>query len=220
MHALAGPLLESPELPEIVDMLNARLCAERTRRKRFLDELTPSMKAEFINGDVVLHSPAKSRHIAASDNAFSLIRAFILPRGLGRVMHEKALVSFPRNDYEPDVAYFSLAKAALIEPDQLRMPVPDLIVEVLSDSTAANDRGIKFADYAAHGVGEYWIVDPEAETIEVYLRDTAASVYLAAAPLRGAAIVRSRVLAGLEFPAGAIFDEAAHLDALNTLPAR
>ncbi len=45
---------------------------------------------------------------------------------------------------------------------QSKFPAPDLIVEVLSESTEANDRGIKFEDYAAHGVVEYWIVDPMA----------------------------------------------------------
>jgi Uma2 family endonuclease len=50
--------------------------------------------------------------------------------------------------------------------------VPDLVVEVLSPTTQHLDRGIKFAEYAMAGVGEYWLVDPETQTIEVFaLRD-------------------------------------------------
>ena len=45
---------------------------------------------------------------------------------------------------------------------------PDLVVEVLSPSTAANDRGIKKDTYEKAGVREYWIVDPVSKSIEVY----------------------------------------------------
>lgn len=46
---------------------------------------------------------------------------------------------------------------------------PDLVVEVLSPSTAKNDRLIKFNSYEKAGVQEYWIVDPYNQSIEVYL---------------------------------------------------
>ena len=44
---------------------------------------------------------------------------------------------------------------------------PDLVIEVLSSSTADLDRGYKQYLYAAHGVREYWLVDPDAEQVEV-----------------------------------------------------
>lgn len=215
MTALAEPLLNAPDLPEIVDMLQATLALEESRRRKFLSDLTPSMKAEFINGEVVMHSPAKSRHINASDNAFYLLRSFVMSRNLGRVMHEKALVSFSRNDYEPDVVFYRNTKARLIEPDQMRMPVPDLVIEVLSPSTEENDRGVKFVDYALHGVEEYWIVDSEAGTVEVYHLPEGEKAYGAAPRLRGSDEVCSHVLAGLVFPAAALFEPEAHQAALG-----
>ena len=45
---------------------------------------------------------------------------------------------------------------------------PDLVIEILSDLTAARDRGIKMHIYARHGVERYWIVDVEKRTLEVY----------------------------------------------------
>ena len=48
-------------------------------------------------------------------------------------------------------------------------PAPDLVVEILSESTKKRDRGIKFVDYAAHGVYEYWIVDPSKKCLEQYV---------------------------------------------------
>jgi hypothetical protein len=55
----------------------------------------------------------------------------------------------------------------LLSPNQRYCPAPDFIAEVLSESTEANDRGVKRVDYAAHRITEYWIVDPDAETVEV-----------------------------------------------------
>jgi len=46
---------------------------------------------------------------------------------------------------------------------------PDLIIEILSASTAKRDRTYKKDLYEKHGVGEYWIVDPKLFTIEIYL---------------------------------------------------
>lgn len=66
------------------------------------------------------------------------------------------------------MCYFGLGKAAHISPDQLYYPAPDFVVEVLSKSTEKNDRDIKFADYAAHGVAAYWLVDPLRQQIEQY----------------------------------------------------
>lgn len=113
------------------------------------------VKAEFINGEVVVHSPALDRHNAAVLFLGSLLHAFVTDRNLGLVRAEKALVELTRNSYEPDVCYFGPAKAAAIQPDQLYYPAPDLVVEVLSKATKKADRETKFEDYAAHGVAEY-----------------------------------------------------------------
>jgi Uma2 family endonuclease len=51
----------------------------------------------------------------------------------------------------------------------VKFPVPDLVVEVLSNSTEERDRGVKFEDYVVNGVGEYWIVDADESVIEQYV---------------------------------------------------
>ncbi|MEO0563414.1 MAG: Uma2 family endonuclease, partial [Chloroflexota bacterium] len=45
---------------------------------------------------------------------------------------------------------------------------PDLVIEVLSPSTAARDRGVKFDHYETAGVREYWLIDPMGLFVEVY----------------------------------------------------
>ena len=71
------------------------------------------------------------------------------------------------NIYEPDVMYLTPNPNCAVTDKHLR-GAPDLVVEVLSPSTAKHDRGAKFQAYQQHGVDEYWIVDPLHETIEVW----------------------------------------------------
>jgi Uma2 family endonuclease len=214
MTTLLEPILESPRLPELVDELQLRLAEERARRQKFYEEITADAKAEFINGKVIMHSPAKVRHLKVRDNLHDLLRAFVKARQLGWVTGEKALCVFPRNDYEPDVCFFGREKAALLVPGQLKLPIPDFIAEVLSDSTEIADRGQKFEDYGAHGVPEYWIIDPEAETLEQFLaRD--GRYYLEVKS--GTGEVRSAAVAGFCIPVRALFDEALNLQVARAL---
>lgn len=72
------------------------------------------------------------------------------------------------NVVQPDVVYFEPERLReLSARAAIRVP-PDLAVEVLSPSTAATDRGRKMQLLARFAVREYWIVDPDAETVEVY----------------------------------------------------
>lgn len=73
--------------------------------------------------------------------------------------------------YIPDLCFFSAQNLAdnrvLDDPRNIRV-APDVLVEVLSDSTARNDRVAKTGAYAAFGVANYWIVDPAARTLEAF----------------------------------------------------
>jgi Uma2 family endonuclease len=79
------------------------------------------------------------------------------------------MIRLTRNDYEPDICFFEKKKTVVFTPDQELFPAPDFIVEILSKSREKIDRGIKFIDYAANGVPEYWIIDPEKKSVEKYL---------------------------------------------------
>lgn len=203
--ALLDAMLDAPDLPELIGEAQRALGRERKLREKFYADITPEHKWEFIQGEVVMHSPALNRHLAASQRLYDLLNAYVRVRRLGLVRHEKAMTSFPRNDYEPDVMFFGPAKAALIDPDTLKFPVPDFIAEVLSPSTEARDRGIKFRDYALHGVAEYWIIDPVAETVESHR--LADNVYPPAQP-QAEGLLDSDVVPGFEIPVRALFDEA------------
>lgn len=212
--AILESMLQSPALPELIQAGLRAFEDEQKLRQKFYADITPEHKWEFIQGEVIMHSPALNRHLVASQFLFGLLDAYARVKKLGLVRHEKAMTSFPRNDYEPDVLFFGIAKAALTGPDTLRFPIPDLIAEVISPSTEKRDRGIKFQDYALHGVGEYWIIDTVAETVELYRLSGEA---YAPTTRQTEGLLSSDVVPGFEIPVRAIFDEAANMAALRDI---
>ena len=206
-------LLASPELPSAVAQLSSILESERQRRERFYEEITPEMKAEFINGEVIVHSPVTLNHLNASANLLLLLRAYARKKELGQVYAEKALVVLARNDYEPNITFFRNEKAALFEGDQLKFPAPDLAIEILSPSTEQRDRGIKFTDYAAHGVQEYWIVNTESRQVEQYRLEQGAYKLVVKS---NSGDVESSVVKSFKIPVRAIFDNDLALETLKS----
>ena len=209
-----SPILKSPRLPDITATLVNRLRDETERRERFYDEMSDDQKVEFIQGEVIVHSPARNRHLCAKKDLMKLLDTYVQSHGLGETRDEKCLCVFPRNDYEPDIVFFSHEKAAALTPDTMKFPVPDFVVEVLSPIAEKYDRGVKFEDYEAHGVREYWIVDAEAESVEQYVLEEGAFRLLLKS---GSGDIESRVVTGFRIPIRAIFDSATNLETLRRL---
>ena len=69
--------------------------------------------------------------------------------------------------FRPDVSVL-IRKPKAINKEKFINGAPDLVVEVLSESTKKNDVGKKKDDYEKYGVKEYWIVDPENRSVKVY----------------------------------------------------
>ncbi|MYA22060.1 MAG: Uma2 family endonuclease, partial [Gemmatimonadetes bacterium] len=68
---------------------------------------------------------------------------------------------------QPDLLFVSNERAHLLLGGDNVLGAPDLVVEILSPSTAGRDRTLKRSLYAKHGVKEYWLVDPDARTVPV-----------------------------------------------------
>ena len=163
------PLIQSPKLQEHFSKLTNYIKEEQQKRKDFYRFVTEDLKAEFINGEVVIHSSATVSHESVSFNLASLMYYYTVSNNLGKVTYEKLMIALTRNNYEPDICFFEAAKVKKLKDDQKLCPAPDFIVEVINKSTEKIDRGVKFEDYALHGVKEYWIVEPRHKTIEKYL---------------------------------------------------
>jgi Uma2 family endonuclease len=74
----------------------------------------------------------------------------------------------PTSILQPDLLFVSQARRNILT-DKGIVGAPDLVVEILSPTTTRNDRVTKAQIYARHKVPAYWIVDPEQETVEIYL---------------------------------------------------
>lgn len=214
MDVLMEQMKQKPNLKILVDELNQIIEDENKRREEFYDTITESDKAEFINGEIVMHSPVKLEHARASGKLFSLMQFYVIKHDLGQVHTEKIMIQLTRNSYEPDIVFFAKEKAEKFTQKQMLFPAPDLIVEVLSPTTEINDRGIKFIDYALHGVQEYWLIDATHQSVEQYLlQDEKFEL-----EFKGkAGTIFSRAITSFQIEVKAVFDEQESLKALQQI---
>jgi Uma2 family endonuclease len=214
MNITVEQTLKMPDVVLFAQRLQSALEAEKRKRRHFYEIVEENKKMEFINGEIIFHSPVRLQHNRSTGLLYKLLETFVSKHQLGFVGIEKIMISLSRNDYEPDVCFFGNEKAKSFEPRQAQFPSPDFVVEVLSDSTDKNDREIKFQDYAAHGVAEYWIVDPEKQIVEQYVLEN--ERYELSVKAKDGEI-GSAVLPEFKIQIRAIFDESENLKALTKL---
>ncbi|MCA9982475.1 MAG: Uma2 family endonuclease, partial [Anaerolineales bacterium] len=102
---------------------------------------------------------------------------------------------------EPDVMFYSEAHR-----DRLGGTVsgiPDMVAEVVSPGSRQADRRDKFHEYALAGIGEYWLVEPEQTTVEVFV--LVDGVYELVVKAGAGQVAQSRLLAGFEVEVTAVF---------------
>lgn len=213
MEAILEPLIHSPKLYFYLQELESIFGQEEKKRQRFYGNIREDQKVEFINGKIIMHSPVKLEHNQTSSRLFNLLHNYVTIHQLGFVGYEKLLIAMTRNDYEPDICFFSKDKSSHFTRQQTKFPAPDFVVEVLSAATEDRDRGVKFEDYAAHGVREYWIIDPETETVEQYvLEDHEYSLLLKVHD----GTLTNQTVQGFVIPVRAIFDEHENVQTLQS----
>ncbi|TLU97935.1 Uma2 family endonuclease [Dyadobacter luticola] len=209
---ILSTILDEPDAYLLMQEVQAVLDKERERRIQFYNDITEQEKVEFINGEIIVHSPVKKKHNKVSLLLAQLLNIYVTKHDLGFVGIEKIMITLSRNDYEPDICFFGKEKAEQLSDNQTLFPAPDLVIEVLSDSTAKRDRGVKFQDYQSHGIPEYWIIDAENQTIEQYYLE-GEEYQLVFKSSRGD--IKSFVVEGFEIPVAAIFNENENLKALQ-----
>ena len=131
---------------------------------------TPEDKRyELLDGDLIMTPAPGELHQRVSILLGWRLVQFVTGHGLGRVYQAPFDVVLSNTDVvQPDLLFVSAKRAHVITPANVR-GAPDLVVEILSPSTAERDRTLKRTLYARHGVSEYWIVDTEAGNITVLL---------------------------------------------------
>jgi Uma2 family endonuclease len=124
---------------------------------------------EAIDGELYVTAAPLRRHQRVSANLQAALRKLLDEPGHGWVYHAPIGVEFPETEegVQPDIVFVSRRRARLLVKEGIR-GAPDLVIEILSPSTAGRDRTIKRKLYERQGVGQYWVVDPDAESVEVW----------------------------------------------------
>ena len=147
---------------------------------------------EIVNG-VLLMTPAPSwSHQEVVLEIASYLRTFVRTTGLGGVFTAPIDVELsPKDVFQPDVVVLLKESREKLKERHI-VGAPDLVVEVASPGTAPYDRLTKYDAYARAGVPEYWIVRPDAQTVEVLVLDRA--TYRSLGIFGGQATLPSRVV--------------------------
>jgi len=124
---------------------------------------------EFIGGRLYMTPAPVTRHQRILGRLWSALLRILVDSGRGEVFSAPLLVEFPGTGdrVQPDLLFVSNERRAIIGEKQV-LGAPDLVVEILSPTTAHRDRGIKLDLYARHGVRQYWIVDPGEDVVDVW----------------------------------------------------
>ncbi len=122
---------------------------------------------ELSAGELIIPPMPTDTHQAVLDMLYAFMRAFVRAHRLGIIRFSALPVHLWRGKIrEPDILFVTHAHADRVHEQY--WDAPDLAVEIISPSSKATDREMKFKEYARAGVREYWLVDIEAQTIEVF----------------------------------------------------
>jgi Uma2 family endonuclease len=123
---------------------------------------------EIAEGDLLVTPAPDPLHQTLVLNLAAELRQHVRKNRLGRVFVAPCDIVFSSSTVlEPDVMFVSTARLHIIGKKNLSGP-PDLVVEVLSESTAHVDREVKSKQYARYGVPELWLLDARGETIGIF----------------------------------------------------
>lgn len=122
--------------------------------------------AEWVNGEVIMTSPASTRHQLIADFLTNTTGIFAQRRGSGVVLSAPFQMKL-EHGREPDLIFVRQEHLARLKPAFLDGPA-DVVVEITSPESIERDRGAKFVEYEAGGVPEYWLIDPLRQWAEFY----------------------------------------------------
>ena len=175
---------------------------------RWLDERPPDdcNHYELSGGVIVMTPPARSEHGAIEAKIVYELESYARRTGSGKVFGSSAGYELPTGEtLEPDASFILASTLACFpkpDPETFLRIVPDLVVEILSPSTARRDRVEKKNVYAKNGVREYWLVDPESRIVSIFCLVDAE--YSPAVEVTGGA-AESTVLVGLSVDLQTLF---------------
>jgi len=164
--------------------------------EEFLEWVDEDTHAEWVDGEIHMTSPASYKHQNIKGFLESVFREFVEAFDLGEVLSAGFQMKLPGKSgsgREPDIIFISKPRLNLLRKTFLDGPA-DLAIEVVSPESIERDRITKLMEYAAGGVLEYWLLDPNLQEAIFYGLDPQGQYQ--AKPLDSAGKYYSQVIAG------------------------
>jgi len=123
---------------------------------------------ELLNGELVKKSSPSPLHQRVSRNLLVALNTFIVGKKLGEVFYSPIDVFL--DDYnvpQPDLVFVSDARKEIISDDGI-LGIPDMVIEIISPSSFKRDRVDKMKLYKKHQIPEFWLIDPNNTSVEIY----------------------------------------------------
>jgi Uma2 family endonuclease len=166
-------------------------------------QLPEDRRYEIIDGDLFLTPAPGTYHQRISARLQFRLTRHVLEKGVGEILNAPCDLLLSQTDVvQPDIFFISKERQGIVK-EKYVSAAPDLVVEILSESTAKRDRGIKAKLYERTGVKELWIVDPWEKTIEIFRRSEEA--FVRHALFSGTDTLVTPIFPGLEIPLTEVF---------------
>ena len=163
-----------------------------------------NLPTELWDGELIMSPSPSFFHQKIVDRLHDYLKAWVRRHQLGESCTAPLdMVLTPRRTTQPDIIFVSNARLKIIE--KAVMGAADLVVEVISPGGRTRDRIDKRDLYEQHGVREYWLVDPEARTVEVLYLE--AGEYVLVGRWHSGESAQSRLLKGFAVPVAPLFGE-------------
>ena len=151
----------------LLEILLAPAKPAKMSYEEFLAWADEDTLAEWVDGEVVMYSPASRRHQEINLFLGQVLGLYVEHSRAGRVLIAPFQMKLAQSGREPDLLYVANEHLDQLKETYLDGPA-DLVVEIVSPESIGRDRGEKFYEYAQGGVPEYWLIDPQMKRAEFY----------------------------------------------------
>ena len=149
-------------------MVKQEIQSSRLTYEDYLQFPDDGKRHEIVEGDHYMTPAPRTKHQKISVNLATAMASFAKQHKLGLVFTAPCdVILSDENVVQPDLLFVSTARAAIVTEDNIQ-GAPDIMVEILSESSRKKDEVTKRKLYERFGVQEYWIVDPELEIVKIF----------------------------------------------------
>jgi len=196
LEGLPDWIEEQPELRRRLREMIGEIPSRRPEKmtyEEFLAWADEDTLAEWVDGEVVMYTPASKRHQNIADFLLKVMGTYVESHDLGMVISAPFQMKL-EHGREPDLLFVASEHLDRLKETYLDGPA-DLVVEIVSPESEGRDRGEKFYEYEQAGIPEYWLIDPHTKRAEFYQLTAAGQYQLVLPDAEG--IYRAAVLPGL-----------------------